>query len=185
MKKLLLIPILVANFVANFVEPASAQDTTNTPPPPPPTSATSFFQTATAYFTSFNTNAEMGWLQRGELSAGVASLQGPVNLANDLRLSYEVTHNFGLESVTRDSGIAGTWLSQAVGVNYAFKVFDAKLTLYGDGGYQFNEPDHRYFGELGLRVSKKMTRFTFAGVGIGAQIPTGRKIFTAFAGFTF
>jgi len=151
--------------------------------PPVPTSPNSFFATATQYFTSFNTNNL--WDTRGEASAGIASIQGPVNLANDLRLGYEVKGGLQLESVSRSSGIAGTWLSQNLGLAYGFKVNDAKLSVYADAGYNFYEAGHKYFGEVGARVSKKMTRYTFAGVGIGAQIPTGRQVFTAFAGFTF
>jgi hypothetical protein len=70
-------------------------------------------------------------------------------------------------------------------VGYSFKVHDAKLSVFADGGYNFAERDHRYFGEIGARVSKKTTRYTFAGVGFAVQVPTGRQTFTAFAGFTF
>jgi len=161
---------------------AKGQDT-NTPPVPLDTG--SFFSTATAYFTSFNTN--YNWKVRGEAAAGIASLQnGPANLANELRFGYNLgkSSNFSLEAVMRDSGIAGTILSGQFGAGVNFAVYDAKLTLYAHSGYHFHESD-RWFGELGARVSKKMTRYTFAGVGLGAEIPRGGRIFTAFAGFTF
>jgi len=154
-------------------------------PPPIPTSSGSFFQTASAYFTTFNTNAEMGWSQKGELAAGLASLRGPVNLANNLRLAYEVAPSVALESITRDSGISGTWLSQSLGVAYSFKRWDARLIPYAAAGYRFNESSERWYGEVGLRVNKKMTRYTFMGIGLGAQLPTGRPVLTAEAGFVF
>lgn len=163
---------------------AMAQTDTNTPPVPAGTG--SFFATAQSYFTSFNTNSEMGWTQKGEVAAGIASLQnGPANLANELRFGYNLgkTH-LSAEAVMRDSGIAGTILTTQAGLGLNFSVYDAKLTLYADGGYRLREPD-RWFSELGARVSKKMTRYTFAGIGLGVEVPRGSRVFTAFAGFTF
>ena len=180
--KTLILTILAICSLPLAIPQASADDTNL---PPVPVSSSSFFETATAYFTSFNTNAEMGWIQRGELAAGIVSLRGPVNLANNLRLSYEVANDFAIEALTRDSGIAGTWLSASLGASYSFKRWDAKLTPYAHAGYRFNEPNERWFGEIGLRVNKKMTRYTFAGVGLGVQLPTGRPVLLAETGFVF
>lgn len=152
-----------------------------------------FWDTTIGYFSSFNTNLDTTFAtSRGEVATGVDSTQGGVSLANSFRVSYNVYSPFNspvklsLESNTRNSGIAGTIVSQQAGLGVNFVVHDAKLTLYADGGYDFNGvKNDKYFGEIGMRAEKALTEHTFAGVGIGAQIPANRQVFQAFAGFTF
>lgn len=161
---------------------ALAQTDTNTPPVP--TSSGSFFSTATSYFTSFNTNANMGWIQKGSLEAGVDSIsKTDTHLQNSLRLSYSVWKNVSAELMARDSGVAGTWCSGLAGFGYNFKVYDTKLTLSALGGKEFVE--ERWMGEFQLQASKKFTPFTYGFVRIGARIPVGSQIFSAGVGFVF
>jgi len=169
-----------------------------TAPPPATAPAASsdtgnFFTSVQSYFTSFDTNNDSTFATaRGELATGVDSTQGGVPLANSLRLSYNVYKptnsavQLSLESVTRNSGIAGTLVSEQFGLGVNFIIHDAKLTLYGDGGYNFNGvKSDKYFAEIGARAEKALTTHTFAGVGIGAQLPANRQVFQVFAGFTF
>lgn len=151
------------------------------------TPAGSFFGTVQNYFTSFNTNLDATFAtERGSLWTSFDSIQGGrVPLANSLGLSYNVFKAISAESVTRNSGIAGTVLSEQVGLGLNFIVHDTKLTGYADGGYAFSEPSQKLYGEIGLRVVKALTEHTFAGVGIGLQVPANRQVLSASVGFTF
>jgi hypothetical protein len=90
-----------------------------------------------------------------------------------------------VEDTVRDSGIAGTVLSEGFGVGLTYVIHDTRLTAYLEGVYAMNELQDKYCAEFGLRISKALTTHTFAGVGIGMQLPSERKILSAFAGFTF
>jgi hypothetical protein len=162
---------------------ATAQST-NQPP--------SFFNTALSYFTSFNTNLDSTFADaKGSIWTGVDSMQGArTPLANALGLSYRVYDLISLESVTRNAGVAGTVVSQQFGPSLNFIVHDAKLTLYTHAGYELDAPSgsklkDKIFGEIGVRVCKALTAHTFAGVGVGAQLPKNTQVFQAFAGITF
>jgi len=147
----------------------------------------SFFGTVQSYFTSFNTNLDTTFAsERGSIWTGVDSIQGgSVALANCLGASYKVYKGLSLESVTRNSGIAGTVVSEQSGLGLNFVIHDTKLTGYADFGYALGEAKDKLYGELGLRVQKALTEHTFAGVSVGAQLPANRQVFSAFAGFTF
>lgn len=156
---------------------ATAQ-TTNEPPKSP----SSFFETSTLWFTSFNTNNI--WNQRGVLEAGVDSIsKTDTHLANSLRLSYDVWKNVSAELMARDSGVAGTWVSGTAGIGYNFKVWDAKLTLIGLGGREFIE--ERWMGEFHIQASKKVAKYTHAFVRLGARVPVGSQIYSGGVGFSF
>jgi len=156
-----------------------------------PTEGT-FLNTAFNYFTAFNTNLDGTFgAHRGSLFTGVDSIQGAgVNMANSIGLSYDLyagTNNLRLsaESVTRNSGVAGTLLSEQVGLGVSFIVHDAKITAYADGGYWiYDEPD-RYYAEIGLRAQKALTEHTYAWVAAAAQLPGNRQVFSAGVGITF
>jgi hypothetical protein len=171
--------------------------------PPVPT-AGSFFGSVQSYFTSFNTNLDSTFsLERGEAWAGVDSIQGgAVPLANCFGLSYNVYSptpaggtgpttgaplQISVESITRNSGVAGIVVSQAGGVGLSFIVHDAKLTLYADGVYNLTAKggDSKLCAEIGLRAKKALTEHTFAFIGVGAQLPKNAQVFSAGAGFTF
>lgn len=147
-----------------------------------PTDQTSFINSAIGYFSAFNTN--LLWLDRGEVVTGVDSIQNSsVNLANSLRVSYDIWKVVSAEVGIRNSGIAGTIVDYKGGIGLNFKVVDTKLTLYGDGGY--SRVDRRALGEFGIRVSKKLTSHTFAGIGLGVIVPQNAQVFQAFAGVSW
>jgi hypothetical protein len=115
-------------------------------------------------------------------------------LANELGLDYKIWKQVAVESVTRNSGIAGTLVSQQLGLNLSFVIVDTKLTLYGDGGYEFADfpgavvqpkTRDRLYGEFGLRVAKALTLHTYTQIGIGVQLPKSAQVFMAAVGFTF
>lgn len=169
--------------------PASAQLATNAPPVPStnaiPTGVTSFAQTAMNYFTSFNTNLDDTFgTQRGEAAAGIDSIQGgKVPMANSLRVSYDLYKIVSVESVTRDGGVSGGFISEQAGAGVNWVIHDAKFTVYCDGGY--DETQKKMFGEVGARAEKALTAHTFMGAGIGTQFPRNSQVETAFVGFTF
>lgn len=177
MKNLFLIGLLTLAFSAK------AQLSTN---------SGSFFDTALSYFTTFNTNLDSTFGNaKGTVWTGVDSIQGgTTHLANSLGLSYRVYNIVAIESITRNSGVAGTVVDQQFGFSLNFAVHDALLTAYGHMGYELDAPSgakigDKVFGEIGLRVSKALTAHTFAGVGLGAQLPKNTQVFSAFMGITF
>lgn len=158
--------------------------------PPLPTDTPSFFATAQQYFTSFNTNLDNTFIERGEIAVGVVSIQGGgVNLANEVRGSYVAYKALSIDAAFRDAGIAGTFVSEQLGLSANYVVHDAKFTVYMDGLYHQEKPtagNSRLTGELGIRVQKALTQHTFAGVEAAVQFSKGQpRVFGTFAGFTF
>lgn len=164
----------------------------------------SFFNSLGSYFTSFNTNLDSAVAEsRGSLWTGADSLQGGnTPLANSLGLAYYLyaptnsQARIGLESVTRNSGVAGTLVSEQAGFELGFIVHDVTICIYGDGLYDFQPETHLnkkgkkltdspFDGEIGLRIRKNLTEHTYIGTGIGAQLPQNRQVFSVFTGFTF
>lgn len=151
--------------------------------PAPPTDTGSFFNTVQDWLLSQNTNNT--WSTRGQVSAGLDTIQNSkVNLANNIRISYEVYKGLSLEAGIRDSGVAGTLVSGQGGLSYAFKINDVRIAPYLIAGYDRINADKK-FGEAGLRVEKKMTKWTFIGLSFGQQFPTDRRIYSAYTGFVF
>lgn len=167
---------------------------------PPPT----FFNSVSDYFSSFNTNLDSTFAtERAEIAIGVDSTQGgSVPLANSLRISYTVYQPsnsvtaLSIENVLDNSGVAGTLVSEQLGLGFSFLVHDVKLTGYADGLYDFNpatrtnskgkaRKDCAFGAEIGLRVQKAMTTHTFSGIGLGVILPRNEQKFQAYTGFTF
>lgn len=156
-----------------------------------------FFGSVTSYFSSFNTNLDSNFgSERVSVWTGVDSIQGGTTpLANQLGIGYDVYSTYGadglkktaiqFENVLRNSGVAGTVVSDQAGFGLSFIVHDVKLTAYADAGYDLQAPHEKIYGEIGLRAFKALTEHTFAGVGIGAQVPANRQVLSVFAGFTF
>ncbi len=188
MKKLILIAIAVVGLAGLGEQSAQAQ--TNTP-------SGSFLGTVQDYFTSFNTNYDATFgAERVTLWTGVDSIQGGATpLANQLGFAYDVYSSTGanglkttavqLENVLRNSGVAGTVVSEQAGLGLSIIVHDVKLTAYADFGYDLQATKDKLYGEVGLRAFKALTEHTFAGVGIAAQVPANRQVLSVFAGFTF
>jgi hypothetical protein len=172
---------------------AQAQIDTNAPPPP--ATPTAFWNTALGWLSSHNPNNEETFFSKGEAWAGAVTMQGDVNLANEVGLSYKVyqptNSNFSvsIEAITRDSGIAGTFVSQAVGPSLNIKVHDVELQIYTDAVYDLNSEAARFqdkiHAEIGARVKKAMTQNTFIGVETFVQVPGEVRGFGGFLGFTF
>lgn len=174
MKRLTLITLLASAFVAG------AQ-----------TNNGSFFGTVSQYFTTFNPSLTNTFAAKTTLWTGVDSQQGSgSSLMNEIGVSYNAYGPLSIESVTRDGGVAGTLISQQIGLGLNFKIIDTRLTVYADAGYKLDSPANSKFqddlyGEIGIRVAKALTDHTFAWVGIGAQFPTKAQIFEGGVGFTF
>jgi hypothetical protein len=175
---------------------ASAQ--TNGPTGTVPANTGTFLNTVQDYFTSFNTNLDGTFgLSKASLWTGVDSIQGgAVPLANELGVSYSLYKSLSAENVIRNSGVAGTLVSDQLGFGFNVIVHDARLTLYADGGYDIAasntvnakgktvHPD-RLFGEVGIRAAKALTEHTYGWIGVGAQLPKNSQVFSAGIGVTF
>lgn len=150
-----------------------------------PTGPSSFIGTVGLWLTTTDTNNV--WTQKLDIAAGIDSIQGgAVPLANSFRVAYDVIPLIGIESVTRDAGIEGTIVSEQGGLALNLHYVDIKASLYGDFGYNKFQPRRdRLFGEVGLRVSKKVSRFVFIGMGIGEQFPHQTRVLSAFTGIAF
>ncbi len=175
MKKLLAVVMLAATTLAGYSQ-------TN--------STSSFFQSVTTYFTSFNTNLNSTFGEaKGSVWVGLDSLQNEQTpLANSIGLSYRLAKRITAETVIRDAGITGAIVNWQGGFGLNVVVHDAQLTGYAHGGYDFirNEgADQRFYCELGLRAAKALTEHTYAGVGLGVKLPNTERVFSVFAGFTF
>jgi hypothetical protein len=180
---------IIAAFLLAFTLTLSAQENTNvfqTPSTPPlPVGPASFIGTVGQWLTVSDTNNV--WDQKLSISAGIDSIQGgSVNLANSFRIGYDFIPLLGIESVTRDSGVQGTIVSEQVGLALNVHHVDMVGSLYLDGGYNKFQPRRdRLFLEIGLRVSKKVSRFVFVGIGIGEQFPAQARVLSAFTGIVF
>lgn len=165
---------------------------TNTPPAP-----ASLPDTILGYFSSFDTNL-VTFENRFDLWTGASSIQGAATpLVNDIGLSYDLYHSsttnrgsghiaFDLENTIRNSGVAGSVISEQGGLGFNVIVWDTKLTLYGNGGYFLDRGEsHKVYGEVGLRAKKGIGQHFYLGVGVGAQFPLSRQIYSAFTGVTF
>jgi len=166
----------------------SANAQTNTPQ--------SFFTTVTKYFTEFNPNLTNTFgAHKGEAWTSVDSIQGngsdSAKLADAIGLQYSVYDHLSLENVLRTSGIAGVIVSDQLGLGINFVLVDAKITLYGDVGYTlennrtFANFKDSLFGEVGVRAKKALTENTYAGVGLGVQLPNASQVYQFMVGFTF
>lgn len=154
-----------------------------------PVNNITFFQSLQAYFTTFNPELESTFASNNFCAwAGVSSVQGAgVPLQNEIGFSATVKKSFSTEVVFHDAGVAGVIVNVQAGPAFNFVVHDTKLTLYGHGGYNISsEVDgDRVYGEFGVRVQKALTKNTFAGLGMGVQVPRGTRVFTVFTGFVF
>ncbi len=183
MKKLLSLLLLSIGLVAN------AQSLTNTPQ--------SFFGTVSSYFTSHNLGLTNTFgLHNGEAWTSLDSIQGNASssakLADAIGFQYSVYDHLSLENVLRTSGVAGTIVSDQLGLGLNFVIIDTKITFYGDGGYDLEKSrlvgskfKDDLFGEIGVRAKKAMTEFTYAGVGFGVRLPDASQVYQVMVGFTF
>ena len=156
----------------------------------------SFYTTFTKYFTEFNPELTNTFgLNKVEVWTSVDSIQGSVDteskLADALGIQYKFYDHLSVENVLRTSGIAGTILSDQVGVGFNLVVVDAELTVYADGGYnlEHNRVSKKFkdsvFGELGLRAKKALSLNTYAGVGLGVRVPDSTQVYQLIVGFSF
>jgi hypothetical protein len=168
----------------------------------PPTGLTDLGHTILGYFTTFNPALDSTFgASTFDLWTGVSSVQnGDAPIQNDLGISYDIwrpapsaTNSvvrtaLSLENGLRDSGIAGSLISDQVGLGFSIIVHDVKLTAYLDGGYNFFEQGKmrdKLFGEVGIRAKKALGAHFYSGVGMGVQFPRSERIFSLFAGATF
>lgn len=186
--------VAIAALVALLALPAVAQ--TNSPP----TGIADLGNTVMGYFTAFNTSLDSTFgASTFDLWTGVASVQnGDSPIENELGLSYDVWRSsatntvatrISLEDAIRDSGLAGSLISDQAGLGFSIVVHDVKLTAYLDGGYNFfrtaSKFEDRLFGEVGIRAKKALGSHFYSGIGLGAQFPRNSRVFEAFVGATF
>jgi len=153
------------------------------------------------YFTSFNTNLDDCFGAKDfTVWTGASSIQGGVNpLVNDIGLSYDLwrptpaagsatSTAISLESITRNSGVAGLLVSEQGGAGFSIILHDVRATAFLHGGYAFAgsaSKSDRFFGEAGVRVFKALGHNFFAGVGLAARFPSSAQVLSAEGGVTF
>ena len=157
--------VLFVSFCSTLL--ASAQTSTNTPPTIPGISTT-----VSQWFTSQNTN--LTW-QDVTIWDGPVYLNN-VNVANEFGGSYDLWRSgtnansilfAAVEGRTRQSGIAGTFVSQNAGAELGWMAYDVRLGAFLDGVYRNNTTigdAHTRLGvELGLFADKKLSQNTGLG----------------------
>lgn len=136
---------------------------------PPPTTVPQFYQTALDWVTHADTNSTIFEPQNChlELQVGADYVQG-VNATASIGLEYHVWQNVVIDSITKNAGIAGTVVSQQLGVGISFHYFNIEFTGLIDGGYDLQRS--KAFFEPRLEIKKGLTARTYMGVGLGAKI---------------
>lgn len=151
----------------------------NAPPAPtnaPPTPGT-FLGSVLGYFSNtsdlqtFQTNDTL------DIWTG-AEYVNNLNTAATLGFSYNIwkqaqadPFGFGLESQTRNAGVAGTILSQGIGINVQKVYRDIKLEAFAEGEKNFVL--NTFDAEVGVRIFKALTDNTFGGFGVSEFIGGG------------
>lgn len=173
------------SIATNVVTAVTNVTVTSTDLPPLPVGPADFIATVTDWLA--HPNPDNTWTQKLDIAVGVASIQGgAVPIANSFRVAYDFIPLLGIESVTRDAGVGGTIVSEQGGLALNLHYVDLKGSFYVDGGYNKFQPRHdRLYGEIGLRVSKKVSRFGFMGIGLGEQFPSQARVLEAFFGVVF
>ena len=191
MKKALAIIVLLA------AVSLQAQITTNQPAIP--TSPANIVQTTIGWLSDLDTNMPTFTGNKAMLWTGASSIQGgPVSLVNDIGLSYDVfqvrkTNSSSIfyvapEALMRSGGVSGTVVSWQAGVGAGVILYDLRIGLYADGGSYVigvNKDQSKIYGEVGLRVMKGLGAHFAAGVGVGAQFPDNRQVFSALVSANF
>lgn len=137
---------------------------------------TTFFQSVSSYFTSFDTNSTTFKTPVDIWTAD--NYRSGVNSSAELGASYDLWHpstNTAIapEFVFRNAGIAGTVVGEQGGVDFSIIHYDAKLSAYLDLGY--SQFDSRGYIEVGIRAKKALSQNTYAGIGLGLQQLFGRS----------
>lgn len=142
---------------------------TNAPPTPG-----NFLQTVIGYFSSTTDLQTFQTNDAFDIWTG-AEYVNNLNTAATLGISWNAWQTsvvgFGLETQTRNAGIAGTILSQGMGFNIQKVYKDIKLEAFveGEKNFKLNVWD----AEVGVRIFKALTDNTFAGIGISEFIGGG------------
>ena len=148
---------------------------------------TSFFESVTAYFTSFNTNLDTVFTtHKGSLWSG-ARFNGGAHTGSMLGLNYDIG-KFGVESASGFADISGFVESQFLGVGYSAVVHDAKISAFIGGSANFPEDGARtlYRAEIVLEAKKALTEHTFSFIRLSQQIENRKTpSLTLGVGFTF
>ena len=177
-----IITLIVALGAICILPAAKAQTQTNAAPPLPSTPQ-EFYTSVLDYFSSNDPTMQFTkfklWTE--------ADYQNNVNIASKIAVSFDVYSTdatytnaitFGVEGGMRNAGIAGTIVDGTGGIQLAYNINSIRLEGYIDGGYSAISSEG--FAELGMRVDKKLTPNTFAGLSMGFQIPTTPKGGTAY-----
>jgi hypothetical protein len=152
--------------------PAMAQTTTNPPAMVAPT-PTGLLTSLSSYVSSRNTN----FTYQSALIWTGPVWENQINFGNELGASYDfyqsnLTNGIfaSVESRTRTAGIAGTFVSEGVGLEGGWLSYDVKIGVFLDGVYKV--PEKSGAAEFGLFGFKLMTPNT--GVGLFASWQTGQ-----------
>lgn len=166
-----ILPFAFLTFHCSAQTLSNATNTTITlTPPAAPYTPMDFMNDVGAYFSSVNTN--LTWTNTPAELWTAMNYESGVNTSAELGFSYDVykpSANLAIspEVAMRNAGVAGTVVSEQLGVGLSIFHYDLKLTGYGDGG--FDNVANKPFGEVGARVKKKMNASMAAGISLACK----------------
>lgn len=176
MKKLLALVALTIGLTLTV----SAQ--TNTPP-----TATGIGTEALGWLTSFNTNSTTFEQNSGAFftsviseQKGVAPLLNEIGGLYDLKTlsAYNPTNGHKvtlfLEGRERNTGVSGTISSAQSGLGLALSVWDVRIEVSVDGGYNLERAvgQDKFYGEVDFTVLKALAAHYAIGVGTFIDFPS-------------
>lgn len=177
--------IILASLLAFGLAFAGRAQTNTTP-------QQTFFNSIGSYFTSMDTNSTtFHKANEFDVSLG-ADYVNNANVSSSLNIRYGLYAlgtnglTLGLESVTRNAGIAGVIQSQQLGLTLSKAIYDVKITGFLEPGYNF--PLHHSYAEIGAEAAKALTPNTYSFIRLGTDISArnnGSVVVSGGVGFTF
>ncbi len=173
MKKYLARILLIAGLCLSAFTVSSQVLNTNVPVTPQ-----QFYQTALDYFTSFNTNSVTWLTDRGSVQVGASYVSG-VNVASTLGFTYNIVgastngNGFELRGQFDNAAIAGNILGASAGVGYHVSLYDARLSGYLKGGYDWNAKAGVISPGLELRKAMTARTYSFLSMEIPVYLRRG------------
>lgn len=156
--KIKTLAVLLLSSLCLLIPKTQAQSATNVP---------TFFTSVEAYMTSFNTNYTFT-NNTFDLETGYKQVTG-VNAASFATFDYYIAQNFEASAEIQYSGVGSAINGGELGVGYAIvNHYDTRLSLYLYGGY--DDVRAEGFVESKVEIKKKLTKNTFASIGMSLPI---------------
>jgi len=132
----------------------------------------SIYNQVTTWLTTPDTNNLTLEKTLWRVQTGPATQSG-VTISDDflVQRNFKTNGGWGVLSLTRNAGIAGTVLCEEAGVGFSLNRYDLEATPFLIAGYRFDTS--HIVGSAGAEVRHMLSANSFAG--IGAQLDFARK----------